>query len=210
MPARRGQERRGSDNRAELERAREALELALAGSRVAVVSSGDPGIFAMAAAVYEALEDGGERFAGLPVRVVPGVSAMQAASALAGAPLGHDFCVISLSDQRKPWAVIERRLAAAASADMALALYNPASQTRREQLARAREVLLEQRAGETPVVLARAVGSDEESLTITTLAGFDLDAVDMRTIVLVGSSQTRVLQGENGAARVYTPRSYPG
>ena len=210
VPSRRGQERRASDNRVELERAREALELALAGASVAVVSSGDPGIFAMAAAVYEALEEGGERFAALPVRIVPGVSAMQVAAARAGAPLGHDFCVISLSDQLKPWTVIERRLAAAAEADMAIALYNPASQTRREQLARARDVLLEHRAGETPVVLARAIGSDEESLAITTLAGFDLEAVDMRTVVLVGSSQTRLVHDAAGAPRVYTPRSYPG
>ncbi|HET6172717.1 MAG TPA: precorrin-2 C(20)-methyltransferase [Gaiellales bacterium] len=210
VPLRRGQERRASDNRVELVRAREALELALAGSSVAVVSSGDPGIFAMAAAVYEAIEEAGERFAALPVRVVAGVSAMQIAAARAGAPLGHDFCVISLSDQRKPWPVIEARLRAASSADLAIAVYNPASQTRREQLARARAVLLEQRAADTPVVLARAVGSDEESLTITTLAGFDLDAVDMRTLVLIGSSQTRVLHDANGAARVYTPRSYPG
>jgi len=146
----------------------------------------------------------------LPVSVVAGVSAMQVAAARAGAPLGHDFCVISLSDQRKPWDVIEARLVAAASADLAIALYNPASQTRREQLARARDVLLQQRAAETPVVLARAIGSDEESLTVTTLAGFDVTAVDMRTLVLIGSSQTRVLRGGNGAARVYTPRSYPG
>jgi precorrin-2 C20-methyltransferase/precorrin-3B C17-methyltransferase len=210
VPPRRGQERRASDNRVELERAREALELALAGARVAVVSSGDPGIFAMAAAVYEAIEEGGARFAGVSVRIVPGVSAMQAAAARTGAPLGHDFCVISLSDQLKPWAVIEQRLVAAASADLALALYNPASRTRREQLERAREVLLQHRAGETPVVLARAVGSDEESLTITTLAGFDLAAVDMRTLVLVGSSTTRVLRDAAGAERVYTPRTYPG
>ena len=209
VPPRRGQERRASDNRAELERAREALELALDGTSVAVVSSGDPGIFAMAAAVYEAIEQAGERFAGVPVSIVAGVSAMQVAAARAGAPLGHDFCVISLSDQRKPWEVIEARLAAAASADLAIALYNPASQTRREQLARARDVLLQHRAAETPVVLARAVGSDEESLTITTLAGFDLAAVDMRTLILIGSSQTRVLRDASGAARVYTPRSYP-
>jgi precorrin-2 C20-methyltransferase/precorrin-3B C17-methyltransferase len=209
VPPRRGQERRASDNRVELERAREALELALAGSSVAVVSSGDPGIFAMAAAIFEAIEEAGERFAALPVSVVAGVSAMQVAAARAGAPLGHDFCVISLSDQRKPWDVIEARLAAAASADFALALYNPASQTRREQLARARDVLLQHRAAETPVVLARAIGSDEESLTVTTLGDFDLDAVDMRTLVLIGSSQTRVLRDADGTARVYTPRSYP-
>jgi precorrin-2 C20-methyltransferase/precorrin-3B C17-methyltransferase len=210
VPPRRGQERRGSDNRVELERAREALELALAGTGVAVVSSGDPGVFAMAAAVYEAIEEAGERFAAVPVRIVPGVSAMQLAAARAGAPLGHDFCVISLSDQRKPWAVIEARLLAAASADLAIALYNPASQTRREQLARARELLLRHRSGSTPVVLARALGSDEESLTITTLDDVDLDAVDMRTLVLIGSSQTRVLPGPDGGMRVYTPRTYPG
>ncbi|MDP9255173.1 MAG: precorrin-2 C(20)-methyltransferase [Actinomycetota bacterium] len=210
VPLRRGQERRVSDNRAELERAREALELAHGGSSVAVVSSGDPGIFAMAAAVYEAIEEAGERFAAVPVSVVAGISAMQVAAARAGAPLGHDFCVISLSDQRKPWGVIEARLVAAASCDLAIALYNPASQTRREQLARAREVLVQHRAAETPVVLARAIGSDEESLTVTTLAGFDVTAVDMRTLVLIGSSQTRVLRDGNGGARVYTPRSYPG
>jgi precorrin-2 C20-methyltransferase / precorrin-3B C17-methyltransferase len=210
VPPRRGQERRASDNRVELERAREALELALAGASVAVVSSGDPGIFAMAAAVYEALEEGGERFAALPVSIVPGVSAMQVAAARSGAPLGHDFCVLSLSDQRKPWPVIEARLLAAASADLAIALYNPASQTRRDQLARAREVVLRHRTPETPVVLARAIGSDEESLTVTTLGEFDLAAVDMRTLVLIGSSQTRVLRGADGVTRVYTPRSYPG
>jgi precorrin-2 C20-methyltransferase/precorrin-3B C17-methyltransferase len=204
VPTRRGQERRGSDNRVELQRAREALELALAGARVAVVSSGDPGIFAMAAAVFEAIEEAGDRFAALPVRIVPGVSAMQAAAARAGAPLGHDFCVISLSDQRKPWAVVERRLAAAAAADLALALYNPASRTRREQLARAREILLAERTPGTPVVVARAVGSAEELVTVTTLGEVDLDAVDMRTLVIVGSSATRIHGG-----RVYTPRSYP-
>jgi precorrin-2 C20-methyltransferase / precorrin-3B C17-methyltransferase len=209
VPERRGQGRRASDNRAELERAREALDLALAGASVAVVSSGDPGIFAMAAAVYEAIEEAGERFAAVPVRIVPGVSAMQVAAARAGAPLGHDFCVISLSDQRKPWAVIERRLAAAASADMAIALYNPASRTRREQLARARDVLLGHRTAKTPVILARAIGSDEESLAVTTLGGFDLASVDMRTIVLIGSSQTRLVRDAAGALRVYTPRSYP-
>jgi precorrin-2 C20-methyltransferase/precorrin-3B C17-methyltransferase len=206
VPPRRGQERRASDNRAELERARDALELARGGARVAVVSSGDPGIFAMAAAVFEAIEDDRERFGSLPVRVVPGVSAMQVAAARAGAPLGHDFCVISLSDRRKPWAVIERRLEAAAAADFALALYNPASRSRRDQLSRAREALLRHRTPATPVVVARAVGSDEESVEITTLATFDADAVDMRTIILVGSSRTRATAEQ----RVFTPRDYPG
>ena len=214
MPARRGQRRHASENRVEGERARHALELAAAGSRVAVVSSGDPGIFAMAAAVVEALEQTPE-LADIEVRVVPGVSAMQAAAARVGAPLGHDFCVLSLSDQLKPWEVVERRLDAAAGADLVLALYNPASRSRREQLARALEVVARHRTGDTPVVVARAVGSEEESVTVTTLAQIDLATVDMRTLLIVGSSTTRTLARNGGApgastpARVYTPRRYP-
>jgi precorrin-2 C20-methyltransferase/precorrin-3B C17-methyltransferase len=135
---------------------------------------------------------------------------MQAAAARVGAPLGHDFCVISLSDQLKPWDVIERRLDAAGSADLALALYNPASRTRREQLLRAREVLLRHRRPETPVVVARAVGSADESVTVSSLAGFDVESVDMRTLLLIGSSTTRVVGGNGaGPPRVYTPRRYP-
>jgi precorrin-2 C20-methyltransferase / precorrin-3B C17-methyltransferase len=210
VPERPGQQRHPSDNRVELDRARHALELAAAGSRVAVVSSGDPGIFAMASAVLEAVEAGGPELAGVDVRVVPGLSAMQAAAARVGAPLGHDFCAISLSDQLKPWAVIERRLAAAGAADLVVALYNPASPKRREQLARARDVLLDHRAAGTPVVVARAVGSDSESVSVTTLAALDLDLVDMRTLVIVGSSTTRTLDRGDGRPRVYTPRSYPG
>jgi precorrin-2 C20-methyltransferase/precorrin-3B C17-methyltransferase len=211
VPGRVGQQRHASDNRVEAERARHALELAAAGRRVAVVSSGDPGIFAMAAAVFEQLEAGGETFASVDVRVVPGLSAMQAAASRVGAPLGHDFAVLSLSDVLKPWSVIERRLDAAAAADLALALYNPRSSARPTQLDDARAVLLRHRAPETPVVLARAVGAPQETVTITTLAGFDADAVDMRTLLLVGSSMTRVFGDGNGAGprRVYTPRSYP-
>ena len=206
VPERRGQRRVGSDNRVEAERARAALALAAGGERVAVVSSGDPGIFAMAAAVLEAVhEDGG----GVEVRVVPGLSAMQAAAARVGAPLGHDFCVLSLSDQLKPWDVIERRLEAAGAADLALALYNPASRTRREQLDRARTVLLRHRAPETPVVVARAVGSGEEAVTVTTLGGLDAAVVDMRTLLIVGSSTTRVIANGAQPPRVYTPRRYP-
>jgi precorrin-3B C17-methyltransferase len=203
------QTRVASDNREELARSKDALTKAAEGHEVAVVSGGDPGVFAMAAAVCEAIEAGPAQWRAVEVAIVPGITAMLAVAARAGAPLGHDFCAISLSDQLKPWAVIEARLLAAASADLVVALYNPASQTRREQLARARDVLLRQRAAETPVVLARAIGSDEESLTITTLAGFDLTAVDMRTLVLVGSSQTRLLHGADGSLSVYTPRSYP-
>jgi precorrin-2 C20-methyltransferase/precorrin-3B C17-methyltransferase len=209
VPERRGQRRHATDNRVEAERARHALELAAAGARVAVVSSGDPGIFAMAAAVLEVV-DGDATLADVEVRVVPGLSAMQAAAARVGAPLGHDFCVISLSDQLKSWDVVERRLAAAGAADLVLALYNPASKTRREQLVRAFEILRGHRAGTTPVVVARAVGAPEEVVTVTTLADVDLDSVDMRTLLIIGSSTTRTMPGAAGAPpRVYTPRRYP-
>jgi precorrin-2 C20-methyltransferase/precorrin-3B C17-methyltransferase len=207
VPHRLGQGRHATDNRVELDRARHALELAAGGARVAVVSSGDPGIFAMAAAVFEAAEEGG---ADVEIRVVAGLSAMQAAAARAGAPLGHDFCVISLSDQLKPWEVVERRLDAAGRADLVVALYNPASRTRRDQLLRALEILGGHRGPQTPVVVARAVGSDVESVTITTLGDVDAESVDMRTLLIVGSSTTRVLAAQGARAEsVYTPRSYP-
>lgn len=209
VPVRNGQARHASDNRNESERARAALELAAAGKRVAVVSSGDPGIFAMAAAVLEVVDEEGGAFAQTAVRVVPGLSAMQAAAARVGAPLGHDFCVVSLSDQLKPWGIIERRLDAAGAADLVLALYNPASRTRRAQLERARAVLLRHRSDETPVVVARDVGGPDESITVTTLAGFDAESVDMRTLLVIGSSTTRVIEGEAGSRQVYTPRRYP-
>jgi precorrin-2 C20-methyltransferase/precorrin-3B C17-methyltransferase len=207
VPERRGQRRHATDNRVELERAHHALSLAAAGSRVAVVSSGDPGIFAMASAVLEAVEQGNGQYTGVDVRVVPGLSAMQAAAARVGAPLGHDFCVLSLSDNLKPWDVVERRLRAAGAADLVVALYNPASRTRREQLTSAVGVLAEYRTQATPVVVARAVGSDAESITVTTLGEVDLDVVDMRTLLIVGSSTTRIVPGPS--PRVYTPRSYP-
>ena len=213
VPERRGQRRHPSENRVESQRARHALELAAAGSRVAVVSSGDPGIFAMAAAVMEALDgDSDDEVSGVEVRVVPGVSAMQAAAARVGAPLGHDFCVLSLSDQLKPWDVVERRLDAAGAADFVLALYNPASRTRREQLGRAVTVLRRHRAPATPVVVARAVGSVDELVTVCTLGTLDLGAIDMRTVLIVGSSTTRTLErsANSGPPGVYTPRRYPG
>jgi precorrin-2 C20-methyltransferase/precorrin-3B C17-methyltransferase len=200
VPTRPGQRRYASDNRVEAERARHALALAAGGARVAVVSSGDPGIFAMASAVLEEAH----AYPEVDVRVVPGLSAMQAVAARVGAPLGHDFAVISLSDQLKPAEVIEARLAAAASADLVLALYNPASRTRREGLARAIEVLLAVRTPETPVVVARAVGAPEESVRLSTLGELDQDAVDMRTLLIVGSSQTVARDG-----RVFRPRHYP-
>ncbi|MCW2998482.1 MAG: precorrin-2 C(20)-methyltransferase [Solirubrobacterales bacterium] len=211
VPPRHGQQRFATDNRVEADRARHALELAAGGSRVAVVSSGDPGIFAMASAVLEVLDGAEGELGDVRVRVVPGLSAMQAAASRVGAPLGHDFAVVSLSDILKPWAVIERRLEAAAAADMALALYNPASKTRRDQLQRAIAVLRGHRAPSTPVVVARAVGSDVEAVTVTTLGELDLDVVDMRTLLIIGSSTTRVIaaNGRGGADLVYTPRSYP-
>jgi precorrin-2 C20-methyltransferase/precorrin-3B C17-methyltransferase len=206
VPERRGQRRHATDNRVELERAHHALELAAAGARVAVVSSGDPGIFAMAAAVLEAAE---ANPGGPEVRVIPGISAMQAVAARVGAPLGHDFCVLSLSDQLKPWEVIERRLRAACAGDLVLVLYNPASRTRREQLTVAVALLREHRAGETPVVVARAVGAPEERVVVTTLDALDPETVDMRTLLIVGSSTTRITAGNGHGPQVYTPRSYP-
>ncbi|PSL08516.1 precorrin-2 C20-methyltransferase/precorrin-3B C17-methyltransferase [Haloactinopolyspora alba] len=205
VPQRAGQQRHSSGNRVEAARAEQALELAADGARVAVVSSGDPGVFAMASAVLEQAND--QRWADVPVRVLPGVTAAQAAAARVGAPLGHDYCVLSLSDRLKPWDVIERRLSAAASADLALALYNPASRSRREQLDRARDTLLRHRAGDTPVVIARDVGGADESVRVTTLDEFGSDDVDMRFLLLVGSSQTTI-SDRAGATTVWTPRRY--
>jgi precorrin-2 C20-methyltransferase / precorrin-3B C17-methyltransferase len=203
------QQRHGSDNRAEAQRAEFALDLALGGRRVAVVSSGDPGVFAMASVVLEAAA-GHERFADVPVDVVPGITAAQAVASLAGAPLGHDFVVLSLSDRLKPWEVIARRLEAAASGDFAIAIYNPASASRRQQLADARSLLLAHRDPGTPVVVGRAVGTPDQQVTVTTLGDLDPGQVDMRCLLIVGSSQTRVLRAGTRAAWVITPRRYPG
>src|SRR5690606_27278002 len=195
------QRRHPTGNRVEAERARHALELAGEGRRVGVVSSGDPGVFAMASAVLEAAED----YPDVPVRVVPGITAAQAVSARAGAPLGHDFCVLSLSDLLKPWEVIAERLTAAARADLVIAIYNPASRHRTWQLPAARDLLLIHRSPDTPVVIGRDVGGREESLTLTTLAALDPATVDMRCLLIIGSSSTRVTT--RGTA--YTPRRYP-
>ncbi|WP_405140753.1 precorrin-2 C(20)-methyltransferase [Sphaerisporangium sp. NBC_01403] len=200
------QRRHPTDNRVEAERAAHALELAKAGSRVAVVSSGDPGVFAMASAVLEVACE--PRFAGVPVRVVPGLTAAHAVAARAGAPLGHDYCVLSLSDQLKPWDVIAARITAAARADLVLAIYNPASRTRTWQVATARDLLLEHRAPDTPVVIGRDVGGPEESLRVTTLAKLDPADVDMRCLLVIGSSTTRT-EDRNGHPVVFTPRRYP-
>lgn len=200
-----GQRVHASDNRVEAERARHALTLAADGARVAVVSSGDPGVFAMASAVAEVAAD--PEFHGVPVDVLPGMTAANAVASRVGAPLGHDYAVISLSDYLKPWAVIEERLRAVSRADLALAVYNPASKTRREQVVRMREVLLEERPANTVVILGRAVGSPDEEITLTTLADLDPDTVDMRTLLIIGSSRTEVTERAAGRI-VHTPRRY--
>ena len=200
VPQRAGQQRHASGNRVEAERALEALTLARGGARVVVVSSGDPGVFAMASAVLEQAASLEEPVA---VRVLPGVTAAQAAASRVGAPLGHDYCVLSLSDRLKPWEVIERRLDAAGVADLAIAIYNPASRSRTTQLGQARDVLLRHRAPETPVVVARDVGGPEEDVRVTSLGELDPSTVDMRCLLIVGSSRTRVTNGQ-----VWTPRTY--
>ena len=208
VPVRSGQRRYGSDNKVEADRARHALSLADTGRRVCVVSSGDPGIFAMASAVLECVEQGPESWRSLDIRIIPGLSAMQAAASRAGAPLGHDFCVLSLSDRLKPWDVIVRRLEAVASADFALAIYNPISSERLWQLAEAKNIIAAHRAPSTPVVVARSVGRSDEKIVLTDLEHFDPSTADMQTIVLIGSSTTRTLSLANTRQLIYTPRSY--
>ena len=200
VPQRPGLTRHASGNTVEIDRARLALDLARDGERVAVVSGGDAGVFGMATAVFEAAED--PAYADVPVRVLPGVSAVQAVAARAGAPVGGDFAVMSLSDRLKPWEVIERRLRAVAEADMALAIYNPASRSRTGQVATAREVLLEHRKPDTAVVVGRGIGREGESLTVTTLGELDPADIDMRCLLIVGASGTRV----SSSGRVWTPR----
>jgi precorrin-3B C17-methyltransferase len=197
--------RHASDNRVELERARLALQLAAAGRQVVVVSGGDPGVFAMASAVFEAVEQGDPAWRTLDIRVEPGVTAMLAAAAEVGAPLGGDFCAISLSDNLKSWATIERRLRAAADADFVIALYNPASKARPRQLAHAIELLRAAKKAETPVLFIRAAGTSEAKVVNTTLGAADATSADMRTLVIVGASTTRQV-----GRWVYTPRSERG
>ncbi len=206
-PAQSGQTRHASDNRVEMDRARAALRLAESGRRVAVVSGGDPGVFAMAAAVFEAIDLGDPVWREIDVRVSPGISAMHAAAARLGAPFGHDFCAISLSDNLKPWALVERRLVAAAQADFVLALYNPASRTRRDQIRAAFDLLRRHKAAATPVMFAKAIGRAGEHIIVATLAEADPDCADMATLVIVGSSETKVIARSGGGPFVYTPRS---
>lgn len=208
VPVRPGQARHGSDNRVEAERAEFALQLARRGRRVAVVSGGDPGVFAMATAVLEVASQ--PEYRDVPVRVLPGVTAANAAAARVGAPLGHDYATISLSDRLKPWEVVEGRLRAAASADLVLALYNPGSRSRTWQVGKARDLLLEYRDPGTPVVVARDVGGPDERVSIVRLGELDPAVVDMRTVLLVGSSQTIAVARAGAGTIVWTPRRYPG
>lgn len=192
-----------SDNRAELQRAGLALDLAAAGRRVVIVSSGDPGVFAMASALFEVLETRPADH-GADIRILPGITAMLAAAARAGAPLGHDFCAINLSDNLKPFAVIEQRLRHAARGGFAMAFYNPRSASRPHQFARVLDILREECGADRPILFARAVSTPQESLKTTTLAQADASMADMRTVVIVGSPTTRQV-----GRWLYTPRSVP-
>jgi precorrin-2 C20-methyltransferase/precorrin-3B C17-methyltransferase len=209
VPERPGQQRHATGNTVEARRAAHALDLAAAGRQVAVVSSGDPGVFAMASAVIEQVAAEPGRWPDVPVIVLPGVTAAQAVAARVGAPLGHDYCVISLSDRLKPWDVIAGRIEKAAAADLVLALYNPASRRRSWQLGAVRDLLLRHRDPGTPVVLGHGVGRPGERVTVTSLAGLDPADVDMSTLVIIGSSQT-VRHERPGGQLVFTPRHYEG
>ncbi|MBY6200368.1 precorrin-3B C(17)-methyltransferase [Maritalea mobilis] len=208
VPARPGLTRHETDNREELDRARHALQMAEDGRRVVVVSSGDPGVFAMASAVFEAVETGPDRWRALDIRVLPGITAMLAASARIGAPMGHDFCAINLSDNLKPQALIEKRLRLAVEADFAIALYNPRSKARPEGMGRALDLLREVCEPSRVLVFARAVSTPEEHLRVVRLKDAAPEMADMRTVVLIGSSATRIID-RDGTPFVYTPRSVP-
>ena len=204
-----GKECHGSDNRVELDRSRLALDLAANGKNVVVVSSGDPGIFAMASALLEVLDkEAKPEWQTIDLQINPGISAMQAAAAAIGAPLGHDFCAISLSDLLKPWEIVAARIAAAAEADLAIAFYNPISSQRSWQLTAAKEILLKSRSIATPVILARNLGRTGQEVKVITLDELAPESADMRTVILIGSSQTKLIPRADGNSWVYTPRSY--
>ncbi|MFK8250483.1 precorrin-3B C(17)-methyltransferase [Ancylobacter terrae] len=209
VPVRAGQSRHPSDNREELARAGAALAHAAAGARVAMVTGGDPGVFAMAAAVIEAIERGPAAWRELEVEIVPGLTAMLAVAARAGAPLGHDFCAISLSDNLKPWDLVERRLELAAQAGFVIALYNPISKARPWQLGRAFEVLRAHLPATVPVIFGRAAGRRDERLDIVPLADAQAERADMATCLIIGSAQTRIVERPGRAPLVYAPRSAP-
>jgi len=200
VPSREGLRLHASDNRMELSRAGEALKLAAEGRRVVLVSSGDPGVFAMAAAVFEALEAAPE-WLDISIRVLPGVTAMLAAAARAGAPLGHDFCAINLSDNLKPWPVIEKRLRLAVEADFAIAIYNPRSKSRPDGFARALDILKGAGCGERTIIFAHAVTTPKERIETLSLNQARAEMADMATLVIVGNSTTRRV-----GRWVYAPR----
>lgn len=207
VPALPGQTRHASDNREEGARAEAALRHAAQGASVAIVSGGDPGVFAMAASVCEAIETGPEAWRALDIAVIPGITAMLAVAARAGAPLGHDFCALSLSDNLKPWELIERRLDAAASAGFVIALYNPVSRARPWQLAKAFALLGRHLPSATPVIFGRAVGRPDESVSVTSLAAAADAPADMATLIIVGSRETKLIARPGRSALVYTPRA---
>jgi precorrin-3B C17-methyltransferase len=207
VPVRAGQSRHASDNREERVRAAAALSHAAQGAHVAVVSGGDPGVFAMAAAVCEGIEAGPDSWRALDVTILPGITAMLAVAARIGAPLGHDFCAISLSDNLKPWPLVERRLDAAASAGFVIALYNPVSRARPWQFGQAIELLRRHLPASVPVMFGRAVGRVDERVSVTTLADADAAHADMATLVIVGSRETRVIARPGRLPLVYTPRA---
>ena len=210
VPLRPSQAIHRSHNREESARARAALQHAVEGASVALVSGGDPGIFAMAAAVCEEIEVGPEAWRSLDVSMVPGITAMLAVAARVGAPLGHDFCALSLSDNLKPWGLIERRLDAAASVGFVIALYNPISRARPTQLGIALERLRRHLPGSTPVVFGRAIGRPDERVNVMALETADPTAADMATLIIIGSPQTRVITRPGRLPLIYTPRAAQG
>jgi precorrin-3B C17-methyltransferase len=210
VPLKHGQARHASDNREEGARADAALRHAAAGGSAGIVSGGDPGVFAMAASVCEAIESGPSSWRALDIAIVPGITAMLAVAARAGAPLGHDFCALSLSDNLKPWELIERRLDAAAEAGFVIALYNPVSRARPWQLGKALALLARRLRADTPVIFGRAIGRPDESLTVTTLAQSGGVTADMASLVIVGSHETRVIARQGSSPLVYTPRAVEG
>ena len=205
IPPRDGLVLHPSDNRVEIERAELALDLAASGKKVLIVSSGDPGVFAMAAAVFEILDKNPMRWADVEIQILPGITAMLAAAANIGAPLGHDFCVLNLSDNLKPWELIEKRLLLGIEADFAMALYNPRSKSRPEGFNKALTILKRECSKDRLIVFARAISTPEEKIQIMTLTQAKPEMADMQTVVIIGSSQTKALI-QNGKTFAYTPR----
>ena len=200
------QRRHASDNREELARAKAAIDMAARGGKVCVVSGGDPGVFAMAAAVCEAIDEGPPEWRDIDLSIVPGVTAMLAVAAKAGAPLGHDFCAISLSNNLKPWAIIEKRLVAAATAGFVMAFYNPISKARPHQLDEAFDILRANLPGTVPVIFGRAAGRPDEAIRIVPLADAKGDMADMATCVIVGTTETKLIERTGKRPIVYSPR----